>query len=50
MAAMNDQIRAIFRRHGLRCTMQRGVIYRTLAACKSHPPAEVENAEEKLPN
>jgi len=37
---MPDQTRALFRRHGLRCTKQREVIYRVLADCKSHPTAE----------
>ncbi|MGQ0627324.1 MAG: Fur family transcriptional regulator [Phycisphaerales bacterium] len=35
-----DATRALFARHGLRCTVQREAIYRALAATKSHPTAE----------
>ena len=32
--------RALFERHGLRCTRQREVLYEALAATKSHPTAD----------
>ena len=33
-------VKDVFRRHGLRCTRQRGVIYEALRATKSHPTAD----------
>lgn len=35
-----NDLRALFRAHGLRCTRQREQIYTALAASKSHPTAE----------
>jgi Fe2+ or Zn2+ uptake regulation protein len=35
-----DDLRALFRAHGLRCTRQREQIYAALAASKAHPTAE----------
>ncbi|GIK19852.1 MAG: hypothetical protein AMXMBFR77_05700 [Phycisphaerales bacterium] len=53
---MHDQaecVREVFRRHGLRCTRQREVLYDALAASRSHPTAEelfdsVRNEDESL--
>lgn len=36
---MSD-LKALFQRHGLRCTTQRAEIYRALAATKAHPTAD----------
>jgi Fe2+ or Zn2+ uptake regulation protein len=35
-----NHIRALFERHGLRCTRQRQVLYEALAATKLHPTAD----------
>ena len=38
--AIPGHIRALFERHGLRCTRQRQVLYEALAAEKCHPTAD----------
>ncbi|GJQ28203.1 MAG: hypothetical protein HBSAPP03_00870 [Phycisphaerae bacterium] len=40
MRAEPDHIRELFRRHDLRCTHQREIVYAELSATNSHPTAE----------